>query len=113
MSEVTQRAWVHTGSHWGVYDAEVHDGQLVAVRPLAQDPHPAPLTESMPSAVYHESRVLQPMVRQGYRQHGRASDRAGRGVEPFVPVSWPEALDLIAAELTRVKADLWQRGDFR
>ena len=103
MSEVTQRAWVHTGSHWGVYDAEVHDGQLVAVRPLAQDPHPAPLTEAMPSAVYHESRVLQPMVRQGYRQHGRASDRAGRGVEPFVPVSWPEALDLIAAELTRVQ----------
>ncbi len=103
MSDVRQRVRVHTGSHWGVYDAEVHDGHLVAVRPFDQDPHPTPLIEAMTSAVYHESRIPQPMVRQGYLQHGMASDRAGRGAEPFVPVSWTEALDLIAAELTRVK----------
>ena len=79
MSDVRQRVRVHTGSHWGVYDAEVHDGHLVAVRPFDQDPHPTPLIEAMTSAVYHESRIPQPMVRQGYLQHGMASDRAGRG----------------------------------
>src|SRR4029450_849949 len=32
------------------------------------------------------------------------SYRAGRGVEPFVAVSWDEALDLVATELRRVQA---------
>jgi biotin/methionine sulfoxide reductase len=103
MSRVTATARVHTGSHWGVYDAEVQDGRLVAVHPFEKDPHPTPLIEAMPSAVYHQSRIRQPMVRQGYLKHGPTSDRAGRGVEPFVPVSWAEALDLVAAEITRVK----------
>ena len=29
----------------------------------------------------------------------------GRGREPFVPVSWERALDLVADELARVKSD--------
>jgi biotin/methionine sulfoxide reductase len=103
MPTVTSRAQVHTGSHWGVYDAEVHDGRLVAVKALARDPHPTSLIEALPGAVYHESRITRPMVRQGYLERGIASDRSGRGVEPFVPVTWEEALDLIAAELRRVK----------
>jgi len=43
------------------------------------------------------------MVRQGWLEHGVGSNRAGRGVEPFVAVSWDAALDLVAAELRRVK----------
>lgn len=31
MSQVTDRSRVHTGSHWGVYDVEIQDGQLVGV----------------------------------------------------------------------------------
>jgi biotin/methionine sulfoxide reductase len=103
MSHVVSRSRVHTGSHWGVYDADVQDGQLVAVQPFAQDPHPTPLIAAMPTAVYHESRIRQPMVRRGYLKEGPASDRTGRGAEPFVPLSWDEALDLIATELRRVK----------
>jgi biotin/methionine sulfoxide reductase len=103
MSTAPYRTRVHTASHWGVYDAEVQDGQIVAVKPFEKDPHPTPLIEALPGAVSHESRILQPMVRQGYLKHGMASNRAGRGVEPFVPVSWDVVLDLIAAELTRVK----------
>jgi biotin/methionine sulfoxide reductase len=103
MSHVASRSRVHTGSHWGVYDAEVQDGRLMAVKPFAKDPHPTPLIAAMPTAVYHESRIMRPMVRRGYLERGPASDRIGRGVEPFVAVSWDEALDLIAAELRRVK----------
>ena len=44
------------------------------------------------------------MARTGWLEHGVASNRAGRGVEPFVAVSWDEAFDLLAAELLRVKA---------
>lgn len=103
MSSAIETARVHTGSHWGVYDAEVHDGRLVRTRPFAHDPHPSPLIEAMPSAIHHASRVTRPMVRQGYLEHGIASNRAGRGVEPFVPVDWDTALDLVAAELRRVR----------
>ena len=45
------------------------------------------------------------MVRAGYLKHGIKSDRSGRGVEPFVPVSWEKALDLVAAEIERIKLD--------
>src|SRR2546421_8445001 len=103
MPQAPTRSRVHTGAHWGVYQADIQDGRLAAVIPHPQDPHPAPLLEGVPSAVYHESRIQQPMVRQGYLEHGPASNRAGRGVEPFVPMSWDQALDLIAGELGRVK----------
>jgi biotin/methionine sulfoxide reductase len=103
MPQAPTRSRVHTGSHWGVYQADMQDGRLAAVIPHPQDLYPAPLLEGVPSAVYHESRIQQPMVRQGYLEHGLASNRAGRGVEPFVPMSWDQALDLIAGELGRVK----------
>ncbi|MBI3326110.1 MAG: molybdopterin-dependent oxidoreductase, partial [Nitrospinae bacterium] len=110
MSNVASRSQIHTGSHWGLYDAEVQDGHLMAVKPFAKDPHPTPLITAMPSAVYHESRILRPMVRRGFLEHGPGSDRTGRGVEPFVPVSWDEALDLIAAELMRAKNTYGNEG---
>jgi len=95
---------VHTGSHWGLYDAEVENGRVVAVRPFAKDPKPSRIIEAMPSAVHAESRIAQPMVRQDWLKHGVESNRAGRGVEPFVAVPWDETLELVAAELHRVKS---------
>jgi hypothetical protein len=94
MSHAASRSRVHTGSHWGVYDGEVEDGRLMAVRPFEKDPYPPPPIAAMPSAVDHESRIMRPMVRRGYLERGPSSDPTGRGVEPFVLVSWDEALDL-------------------
>ena len=85
MSSAAYTSRVHTGSHWGVYDVEIHNGRLVGTHPFPHDPHPSPMMEAMPSAIHHQSRVTRPMVRQGYLERGHASDRAGRGVEPFVP----------------------------
>ena len=44
------------------------------------------------------------MVREGWLKHGGGHGE-GRGREPFVPVSWDRALDLVAGELARVKRD--------
>ncbi len=86
-----------------MYDAEVENDRVVGVRAFTKDPRPSRIIETMPSAVHAECRIDRPMIRRGWLEHGVKSDRAGRGVEPFVPVSWDEALDLLAAELTRVR----------
>src|SRR5262245_29914564 len=104
MSLPCEKTLVHTGSHWGIYDVEVTNNRIVGVRAFAKDPRPSRMIHTMPSAVHAASRIERPMVRQGWLRHGIHSNRAGRGIEPFVAVPWDEALDLVAAELKRVKA---------
>jgi len=96
---------VPTGGHWGVYEVDVADGKIVATRPWARDPDPTPMHRSLPDIVEHESRVRHPAVRAGYLDKGIGSDRSKRGAEPFVKVSWDEALDLVASEIARIAAD--------
>src|SRR6201997_2770560 len=91
-------------SHWGAFLAEVEDGRVVGVRPFEHDPEPSPLIEAVPGAVHSPLRVAQPVVREGWRKGG-AGNGAGRGRERFVPVSWDEALELVAGELDRVRRD--------
>jgi len=103
MATVRQPRKFRSGAHWGLFTAEVEDGKVVGVAPFERDPHPSRIIETMPSAVHAECRVQQPMVRKGWLERGPAGNGAGRGVEPFVAVPWDEALDLLAAELDRVK----------
>src|SRR6202035_4940080 len=55
----------------------------------------------------HPTRVRRPAVRRGWLERAAKgldptpSDR--RGAEPFVELDWDEALDLLAAELLRVR----------
>ncbi len=93
----------HHSSHWGAFVAHVRDGRMVGFDPFAKDPEPSPILNSIQDAVYDESRVAQPMVRKGWLEHGPGSNTQGRGAEPFVPVSWERALDLVAAEIRRVR----------
>ena len=104
MQTASGTTFVHTGSHWGLYDAEVEHGRVVGVRAFHKDPYPSRIIDTIPSAVHAPCRIERPMVRQGWLAHGVQSNRTGRGVEPFVAVPWDEALDLVATELTRVKA---------
>jgi len=92
-------------SHWGAFYAVVEDGRVVGVRPFVHDPDPSVLIEAIPAAVHSANRVSQPMVREGWRPGGGSGGRSGgRGREPFVPVSWERALDLVAGEIARVRA---------
>ena len=96
---------IQTGSHYGVFTAEVRDGRLVGVTPHAEDPDPTPIIDGLPDAVDGKVRISRPMVRKGYLENGKDSDRTRRGAEPFVPVSWDQALDLVAGEVARLRAD--------
>lgn len=92
-----------SATHWGAFSAEVENGRVVGVRPFEKDPDPAPMIHAVPDALYHETRIDRPYIRQGWLEKGKDSDRKGRGAEPFVPVDWDRALDLVAGELARVR----------
>ena len=88
---------VRNHSHWGAFSAEVEDGRIVGVRPFERDPDPSHLINAIPDAVHSKSRIAQPMVREGWLKHGPGPSES-RGREPFVPVPWDKALDLVAGE---------------
>jgi trimethylamine-N-oxide reductase (cytochrome c) len=95
-----------TGAHWGVMRAVVEKGRFVKAIPFEKDPHPVTkMVEGTPSLVYAPSRVKYPMVRKGFLEKGPKSDTSERGKGDFVRVSWDRALDLVAGELKRVKAE--------
>lgn len=90
-------------SHWGAFSAEVRDGRIVAAHPFPLDPEPSPIIHGVADAVHAANRIVRPYVRKGWLD----GDRFGgtlRGAEAFVPVTWDEAIRLVAGELTRVRA---------
>ena len=88
-------------SHWGVFSAR-WQGDELEVRPHPDDPDPNQIIENFPGALRHRARVAQPMVRRGWLE-GRRGPDARRGRDEFVPMSWKDALDLLGAELARVR----------
>jgi biotin/methionine sulfoxide reductase len=90
----------HT-SHWGAFSARWSKGRL-EVRPHPDDPDPNRIIENFPGALRHRARVAQPMVRRGWLDRGPGPDDR-RGRDEFVPLPWDQALDLLGAELRRVR----------
>lgn len=89
-------------SHWGAFSAEVKDGRITGVRPFEHDRNPCDLINAIPASIHSETRISQPMVREGWLRNGPGpSDRRGR--DRFVPIDWDRALDLVAGELARVR----------
>jgi len=105
MNERTRPDASHrTYSHWGAYDVAVKDGRITAVTPFAADPDPSPIGQSFVDAIDHPARVRRPAIRRGWLERGPDTEPGGRGREPFVEVSWDEALDRAAAALGQVRA---------
>jgi phenylacetyl-CoA:acceptor oxidoreductase len=84
---------------------KVEDGVVTEVEPnfCAADVHPGGgrvcvKAYGLVQKTYNPNRVLTPMKRTNPRK-GRAEDPG------FVPISWDEALDLVAARLNQVRAD--------
>ena len=77
------------------------DGRL-EVRPHPGDPDPNQIIENFPGALHHRARITQPMVRRGWLERGPGPDDR-RGRDEYVPMAWEAILDLLGAELARVR----------
>ncbi|MEM7206927.1 MAG: molybdopterin-dependent oxidoreductase [Pseudomonadota bacterium] len=109
MSGSTSRPTAH---HWGSGIAVVENGRLKGVNPHPIDPDPSRINENIVDGIYGKSRVLKPAVRKSYLEAGLGAKTHARGSEPFVEVSWDTALDLVAAELQRVRTHFGNRSIF-
>ena len=100
-----------TAAHWGTYElvrdagAAGAPGVVSALSPLAEDPDPSPIGLAMLQAYRQGPRVQAPAVRRSWLEHGPGAHPDRRGREPFVEVSWDEAITLVAQELQRVRRD--------
>lgn len=100
MTKRAVRAFAMT--HWGSYEAEVSDGRLRRLSPIEIDADPSRIGAFDPAVLESPTRIRTPMVREGFLA-GHGTSHRRRGEDAFVPVSWNEASDLVAAELTRVR----------
>ena len=94
-----------TSTHWGDFVAEVSNGDVIAVRPADGDTNPSPIGQSLLDSQHRGCRIDQPYVRRGYLENPGRSDGSKRGSDPFVAVSWNEALDLAAEALSSTAAN--------
>ena len=104
------RRRVPHSSHWGAFSALVREDGI-EISPHPRDADPSALLGNIPAAVSHRARIARPMIRRGWLERGPGADRR-RGRDAFVAVSWPKALDHVAAELRRVYAAHGPRGVF-
>ena len=96
------------GSHWGAFEAETSEGRIISVSPIRNDPSPSPILDGIAEAVHHDCRIQEPVVREGWLRH---RDKA-RGGDSFIQVSWDDALDMVAGELQRIKAEYGNEAIF-
>jgi biotin/methionine sulfoxide reductase len=97
-------------SHWGAFSVVLREDGIEVV-PHPRDPDPSALLGNIPASVSHPARIARPMVRRGWLERGPGPDPR-RGRDELLPVSWPRALDLVAAELRRVYAGHGPRAIF-
>lgn len=93
-----------TATHWGNYFIHSDENGAIIVDPVPNDSEPSPIGQSLASTQDSNCRISQPMVRKGYYENRRASDTQQRGKEPFIAVSWDEALKLVAEALQGAQA---------
>jgi biotin/methionine sulfoxide reductase len=87
-------------AHWGSFYAR-WDGEQVSIAPHPEDPAPSPILGNFTNALRHRARILRPMVRRGWLEHGPGPRRRDFS-DDLIPVSWDEVLDRLACELKRV-----------
>src|SRR4051794_117373 len=92
-----------TATHWGAYDVLTEAGRVEELRPVDADPDPSLIGRSIAGTLDGQARIATPMVRRGFLEKGAHLGDNARGSEPFVAIDWDEALDLVAAELDRIR----------
>ncbi|MEM1237302.1 MAG: molybdopterin-dependent oxidoreductase [Pseudomonadota bacterium] len=92
-----------TASHWGLGVATVQNGRIQRVGGHGADPAPSDINDNIPASLHGRARILHPAIRLSWLQGDPGA--VPRGQDAFVEVSWDTALDAIASELTRIRAD--------
>jgi len=93
----------YTLAHWGLYEVATPGDGPPVLSPFARDPDPSPIGLDQGAPQVTRLRVRRPAVRRGWLKHGPAASGEHRGADDFVEVGWDTALDLVAAELARVR----------
>ena len=102
--DVNSRRTLPHMSHWGAFRVTVDGDDIVGVEGHPDDPAPSPLLGNFVDGARNDSRVTKPAIRRGWLENGPGPDDR-RGADEFVEVGWDEAIDLVAAELRRVRAE--------
>lgn len=89
-------------THWGTYRAQSCASGASSLAAFEDDPDPSPIGESILETLSDSCRIESPMIRKGYLD---SRDTTWRGRDSFVAVTWDEALDMAARELTRVRTE--------
>ncbi|MGF1599508.1 MAG: molybdopterin-dependent oxidoreductase [Acidimicrobiales bacterium] len=88
-------------THFGPFLVEADGAKVIAVHAHPDDPDPSPIGEGYLAAT--ACRVARPSIRRSWLEQGPGAATDRRGSDPFVEVGWDHALDLVAAELERVR----------
>jgi biotin/methionine sulfoxide reductase len=99
-----------TLTNWGAYEVETDGHDITAVHPFAKDPDPSPIGQSLKAV--RRSRVMRPSIRESWYRNGPGSNTDRRGHEPFVEVEWDVALEMLAAEIDRVRSEYGNEAIF-
>lgn len=92
-----------TAARWGAVYVEVKDGKVVSSKGALPKTVPNSLQQTAPDQVHTNIRVKYPMVRKSYLENpGKADGK--RGNDPFVRVSWEQALKLIHEQHSRIRS---------
>jgi|TARA_B110000967_G_C18891539_1_gene567731 biotin/methionine sulfoxide reductase len=101
-----------TSSHWGTYRVETDNGIVKALHGFEEDGDVSPIGSGIVDVLDAPSRIKAPMVRKSWLESGPGSNNHLRGADPFVEVSWQKAEQLVAEELSRVKAQFGNQSIF-
>lgn len=102
----------YTASHWGIYEVERDASGAPRLAPFSRDGDVSAIGLHQLDESLMRLRVRRPAVRTSWLRDGPGARPDRRGHEPFVEVDWPEALDLVAGEITRVRGAHGNRAIF-
>ena len=101
-----------TTTHWGTYHPQVEKGRITEMRPFSEDPDPSAIGAGFVGVLDAPSRITAPMARKGWLERKGLIPAGKRGQDSFVEIDWQTALDLVAGELNRVRADYGNQAIF-
>ncbi len=96
-----QNGVVTSAAHWGGMAITVEDGKIVNSTNIFKNRMYNPLQEFTGDLVYAEDRVRYPMVRKSYLENPNDPKPELRGTDPWVRVSWDEAIKLTAGQIKK------------